>query len=129
MVEEYLAFELWQQILTGAIFVAFASLWIYAFYVIIHGNITLSRVATKWEAVREEILSSSVEVASIATKNFAEIIEVRVPTRFYWNADKTFDGIEFGEFKTTLQPWQEAMMNRCLDAMIPAIGEKHPETE
>jgi len=63
------------------------------------------------------------EVASISTKNYKEVIEIRVPVRFFWNADDTFDGIEFGAFKETLQPWQEDMMNRCLKAIIPAMGE------
>ncbi len=51
----------------------------------------------------------SIEIASIPTKNYKEVIEIRVPTRFYWNPDDSFDGIEFGEFKTTLLPWQEAI--------------------
>jgi len=64
----------------------------------------------------------TVEVASIQTKNYKEVIEVRVPTRFYWNEDGSFDGIEFGEFKTKLQPWEEDMMKRCLEAITPAMG-------
>jgi len=69
-------------------------------------------------------MSNEVEVASIATANYKEVIEIRVPTRFYWNEDDTFDGIEFGEFKTTLQPWQEDMVKRCLEAIKPAMGTK-----
>jgi len=65
---------------------------------------------------------NNIEVASIPTKNYKEVIEIRVPTRFYWNEDGSFDGIEFGEFKTTLLPWQEDMVNRCLEAVIPAIS-------
>lgn len=45
----------------------------------------------------------TIEIASIPTKEYKEIIEVRVPVRFYWNPDDTFDGIEFGEFQTNLQ--------------------------
>lgn len=56
-----------------------------------------------------------IEIASIPTQFYKEIIEVRVPTRFYWNVDGSFDGVEFGEFNTTLLPWQEDMLNRCLD--------------
>ena len=63
-----------------------------------------------------------VEVASIPIKNYKEVIEVRVPTRFYWNEDDSFDGIEFGEFKSALLPWQEDMMRRCLEAIAPAIS-------
>lgn len=61
--------------------------------------------------------SRMIEVASIPTKNYGEVIEIRTPTRFYWNQDGTFDGIEFGGFKTKLQPWENEMIMRCLDAM------------
>jgi len=64
-----------------------------------------------------------IEVASIQTKNYKEVIEIRVPTRFYWNDDGSFDGIEFGEFKAVLQPWEEDMVRRCLEAVIPSIKE------
>jgi len=58
-----------------------------------------------------------VQVASIPTKNYKEVIEVRVPVRFYWNLDGSFDGIEFGEFQAELQPWEEDMIERCLEAI------------
>jgi len=66
----------------------------------------------------------SIEVASIPTTHYKEVIEIRVPTRFYWNKDGSFDGIEFGEFKTKLQPWEEDMVYRCLDTIKKAIGEE-----
>lgn len=59
-----------------------------------------------------------IEIASIPTVNYKEIIEIRVPVRFYWNEDDSFDGIEFGGFKTTLQPWEEDMVRRCLEAVM-----------
>jgi len=62
----------------------------------------------------------TIEVASISTENYKEVIEIRVPVRFYWDEDG-FDGVEFGEFKTTLQPWEEDMVDRCLEAIIGAI--------
>jgi len=65
----------------------------------------------------KEVHISMVEIASIPTKNYKEVIEVRVPVRFYWNEDDSFDGVEFGEFKTRLQPWEEDMLRRCLDAI------------
>lgn len=64
----------------------------------------------------------TIEVAALQTKNYKEVIEVRVPTRFYWNEDGSFDGIEFGEFKTKLQPWEEDMVKRCLEAVAPTLG-------
>ena len=60
----------------------------------------------------------TIEIASIPTKNYKEIIEIRAPTRFYWDNDGTFDGIEFGEFKTTLLTWEEATLNKCLEAIM-----------
>jgi hypothetical protein len=68
-----------------------------------------------------------IEIASIPTKGYSEVIEIRVPIRFYWNEDNSFDGIEFGEFHSSLLPWQEDMMQRCLNAIKPAIGENCDE--
>jgi hypothetical protein len=65
-----------------------------------------------------------IQVASIPTKNYKEVIEIRVPARFYWNEDGSFDGIEFGEFKAKLQPWEEDMVARCLDAVGARMEEK-----
>ena len=39
--------------------------------------------------------------------------------RFYWDKDG-FDGIAVGEFKTKLQPWEIALLEKCLEAIIPA---------
>ena len=61
-----------------------------------------------------------IEIASIPTKGYKEVIEIRVPVRFFWDEDG-FDGIEIGKFETELLPWQEAMLNKCLDAIAPAI--------
>ena len=63
-----------------------------------------------------EVKTLIVEVASIPTNNYKEVIEIRVPVRFYFDEDG-FDGIEFGEFKSTLMPWQEAMITKCLEAI------------
>ncbi len=70
-----------------------------------------------------------IEVASIPTINYKEVIEVRVPTRFYWNPDGSFDGIEFGEFKTTLLPWQDDMIRRCLEEVGAVMESKSEEGE
>lgn len=78
-----------------------------------------------WEEVREEILQEvKVEVASIPTKNYKEVIEIRVPIRFYWDEDG-FDGIEFGEFHSKLLPWQDAMVAKCLEAIVPSLHTEH----
>ena len=67
---------------------------------------------------------SDIEVASIQTTHYKEVIEIRVPVRFYWNPDGSFDGIELGEFKTPLLPWQEDMIELCLEAVIPSMPRK-----
>lgn len=68
------------------------------------------------------------QVEAIKPKtDYREIIQINVPVRFYWNPDKTFDGIEFGPFKKDLMPWEEDMMNQCLGAIKPALGEKDDE--
>lgn len=78
-----------------------------------------------WERARREILRElKVKVASIPTQNYKEVIEIRVPTRFYWD-ETGFDGIEFGEFLTKLQPWEDDMVRRCLEAIMPTICEDY----
>ncbi len=62
----------------------------------------------------------AVEIASIPTENYDEVIEIRVPIRFYWKNGE-FDGIEAGPFTERLQEWQEAMFTRCLEAVGEAI--------
>lgn len=64
----------------------------------------------------------TIEVASVPTKNYKEVIEIRVPVRFFWNNDDTFDGIEFGAFQTKLQDWEKAMAYKCLNAVRHSIG-------
>ena len=56
--------------------------------------------------------------------DYREIIEVNAPVRFFWNPDGTFDGIEFC-FNTArdLFPWEEDMLDQCLEAIAPAIEE------
>ena len=67
-----------------------------------------------------------IEIASIPTKGYKEVIEVRVPVRFFWD-EEGFDGIEIGKFKSELLPWQEAMMNKCLEAIKPAMHYKEDD--
>lgn len=70
----------------------------------------------------------AIEVASLPTTEYGEIIEIRVPVRFYWNPDGSFDGVEFGEFKTELQEWEVVMIDKCLKAIMPSI-DKYEEDE
>ena len=48
-------------------------------------------------------------------------VAARVPVRFYFH-DDVFDGIEVGPFTGELQPWQEMMIKRCVDALGPGVG-------
>lgn len=69
------------------------------------------------------------DVEAIKPKtDYKEIIQVNVPTRFYWNKDGTFDGIEFGAFTKDLMPWEDDMINQCLEAIKPALGEKDEDS-
>ena len=63
------------------------------------------------------------DIESIATKNYSEIIQVNVPTRFYF-ANGKFDGVEFGAFTEELMPWQEDMIKRCLEAIKSSLGHR-----
>ena len=54
--------------------------------------------------------------------DYKEIIEVGYPCRFFWNPDGSFDGIEFGPFDKELMPWEEEMLDQCLDSISPALG-------
>ena len=95
------------------------------------GRRTTMEEALRWES-REKgikrILIRKPQIESIKPKtDYREIIQVNVPIRFYWNSDKTFDGIEFGPFNKDLMPWELDMMNQCLGAIKPAMGEKDDE--
>ena len=62
----------------------------------------------------------TIEIASIPTVGYKEVIEIRVPVRFYWD-EEGFDGIEIGKFESELLPWQETMLDKCLEAIAPAM--------
>ena len=71
-----------------------------------------------------------VQVEAIKPKtDYKEIIQVNVPTRYFWNPDGTFDGIEFGPFTADLTPWEEEMMKQCLQAITPSMGVPKEEVE
>ena len=56
------------------------------------------------------------KVSKIRSKVYPVIIEVRVPTRFYWSEER-FDGIEFGPFPNGMTRWESRLIHRCLDAI------------
>ena len=58
-----------------------------------------------------------IEIASIPTETYKEVIEIRVPIRFHWTKQDNFDGIEIGDFSGKL-PWQEEMAKRCAEAIM-----------
>ena len=89
----------------------------------------LTKLSPQLQLLLSKNLKQFIEIASIPTENYKEVIEVRVPTRFYWNKDGSFDGIEFGEFKRDLLPWQEDMIRRCLEAIVPAMSSTSLEEE
>ena len=95
------------------------------------GRRTTMEEALRWECREKGLKRKKVkkpQIESIKPKtDYREIIQINVPTRFYWNPDKTFDGIEFGPFTTELMAWEEDMMNECLNAIKPAMGVKKGE--
>lgn len=72
-----------------------------------------------WTDVREELLN----LPQIEAKqtNYREVIQINVPTRFYWT-ETGFDGIEVGPFARGLFQWEEEMLQQCLESIAPAIG-------
>ena len=40
--------------------------------------------------------------------------------------DGSFDGIEFGEFKTNLLPWEDDMVHRCLNEIKNLMDDSEP---
>ena len=63
------------------------------------------------------------DIESIQTKDYDEVIQVNVPVRFYF-VDGEFDGIEMGTFTQPLMPWQEDMLERVCNAVGNGIGEE-----
>lgn len=87
------------------------------------GGKTTQSKAEEWERRRSKVRVKLAQVEAIKPKtDYSEIIQVNVPTRFYWNPDKTFDGIEFGPFDKGLLPWEQDMIDECLNAVKPAMG-------
>ncbi len=84
---------------------------------------TLMRWMKYLPKYEEADLMDKIEIASIPTKGYKEVIEIRVPVRFYWD-EEGFDGIEIGKFKSELLPWQETMLDKCLEAVAPAMHTK-----
>lgn len=51
---------------------------------------------------------------------YRDIIEVLVPTRFYWNADGSFDGIELGPLSGTTKQTKHQV--RLMHYLLNKIG-------
>lgn len=56
------------------------------------------------------------QVEALAIEGYQGIVQVNVPTRFYWNSDGTFDGIDFGPCEE-MQEWEDEMLADCLVAI------------
>ena len=53
---------------------------------------------------------------------YSKIIEVLVPTRFYWDEDGEFDGIEFGPFNRPVSRYQIGLIYQALSVIYEAMG-------
>ena len=75
------------------------------------------------------------QVRKLRSKHYSSIIEVNVPSRFYWD-ETGFDGFEFGEFKQDLTKHQKHLLNELLNDLayqtasakfIEYMKEYHPK--
>jgi len=53
-----------------------------------------------------------------SSSSYAEIIEVNLPTRFYWT-EEGFDGFDF-YVEQKLMPWEIGMLKMCINALAGA---------
>lgn len=65
--------------------------------------------------------NQKIEIASIPTENYKEIIEIRVPVRLHWGKYGKFDGIEIGDITSKL-PWQIDMAKKCAEAVMTLMS-------
>ena len=66
------------------------------------------------------------------TGAYSQIIEILVPTRFYWDEDGEFDGIEFGPFERPVSRYQIGLIHEALSVIYEAMGiepEIHEKTK
>lgn len=56
------------------------------------------------------------------TGAYSKIIEILVPTRFYWDEDGEFDGIEFGPFDRPVSRYQIGLIYEALDVISELMG-------
>ena len=56
------------------------------------------------------------------TGAYSKIIEILVPTRFYWDEDGEFDGIEFGPFNRPISRYQIGLIYQALDVISELMG-------
>ena len=60
------------------------------------------------------------------TGAFSQITEILVPTRFYWDEDGEFDGIEFGSFLQPINRYQLGLIEQALDTIMGLL--EFPQT-
>lgn len=62
-------------------------------------------------------------VQKLRRKNYDSVIQVNVPTRFYWTKDG-FDGVEFGPFDSGVTKYQRSLLAKILNVFIAFIPTK-----
>jgi len=70
-------------------------------------------------------------VTSLPTTHYKEVIEVRVPIRFYFyekDGEEEFDGVEFGPYSRELFPWETVLLDKCMDAIAMGMPETSEES-
>ena len=75
--------------------------------------------SVSWDEIKEEVVKKILEVEtvkSIPTSNYAEVIEVNLPIKFYW-AEDGFDGVSFSYPARGLFEWEQEMLDKCMGVM------------
>jgi hypothetical protein len=61
------------------------------------------------------------QVEKLRCKEYAKVIQVNVPTRFYWT-EKGFDGVEFGPIKKSATKYQLGLLDDVIDTVLFETG-------
>jgi len=57
-------------------------------------------------------------VEVLSSQNYRRVIQVNVPTRFYWD-ESGFDGVEFGPFPDGMTSEEESLVFEALAVVKP----------
>lgn len=61
------------------------------------------------------------DVTEVEDYHYKKVVEIRLPTRFYWNKDGSFAGISIGGANDELESWQNDIAQKCLNVISSLI--------